>query len=365
MDRAAGVKRAAEVALTFAIAATGGFAAQVAGLPVPWLIGSALFVAAASLFGAPIRLPTLARDAAYLLLGALAGSSITPEVLQQVALWPLSFVIQLIGVYGVIFATMLYLQRALGWDRQTAFFAALPGALTLVIATASQTRADLLRVVVVQSVRLLVLLVVLAPFLAWLEGDVGGAVVVRGTAPSELPLAMIALFCVVVLICAYAGDRLRLPGGIFLGALLGSGLLHGADIAPLAIPEPLVLFGLLAIGVVIGSRVRHEHRLHLLRLLPASLSALAIGFAVAGLSGLAAHFLLGIDLGPIAVAYAPGALEALVAIAYQFDVDPAYVAAHHVVRFVALSITIPLLARWLAAAPKVSAEAEEPPRSDS
>ena len=156
------------------------------------------------------------------------------------------------------------------------------------------------------------------------------------------------------------GERLRLPGGLFVGALLASAVLHGADVVPVAIPEPLVLLGLLSVGVLIGSRVRHEHRSLLFRLLPASLSALAIGFAMAALSGIAAHLLLGIELGPIAVAYAPGALEALVAIAYQFDVDPAYVAAHHVVRFIALSIAIPILARWLAGGP-APAVAKGPP----
>ena len=35
-------------------------------------------------------------------------------------------------------------------------------------------------------------------------------------------------------------------------------------------------------------------------------------------------------------------------LAYQMNIDPAYVAAHHVVRFVALVIAVPLIARRLA-----------------
>ena len=282
------MKGAADVALTFAIAGAGGLIASLVGLPVPWLIGSAIFAAAASLWGVPIRQPRLVRDAAFVVLGSLAGSSVTPEVLSQMALWPFSFVIQMLGVFGVIAATMVFLPV------------------------------------------------------------------------SEFGPASIALFCGAVLACALVGERLRLPGGLFVGALLASAVLHGADVVPVAIPEPLVLLGLLSVGVLIGSRVRHEHRSLLFRLLPASLSALAIGFAMAALSGIAAHLLLGIELGPIAVAYAPGALEALVAIAYQFDVDPAYVAAHHVVRFIALSIAIPILARWLAGGP-APAVAKGPP----
>ncbi|MEF2547955.1 hypothetical protein VQ045_12355 [Aurantimonas sp. E1-2-R+4] len=32
-------------------------------------------------------------------------------------------------------------------------------------------------------------------------------------------------------------------------------------------------------------------------------------------------------------------------LAFQFDVDPAYVAAHHVVRFVSIAMVVPLLAK--------------------
>ncbi len=343
------MRRAAEVALTFAIAAAGGLAATAVGLPVPWLIGSALFVAAANLSGVPIRMPALVRDAAFVILGALAGSSVTPDVLHQILLWPASFAIQMAGVFGVIVLTMLFLRRGLGWDRETAFFASIPGALSLVVATASQTKADLARVLVVQSVRLLVLILLLTPFLAWLEGGASGeATVSRGIGASELSAATVALFAGTVLFAAFVGDRLRLPGGILVGALLASAVLHGSQIAPLAIPDALVLFGLVAIGIVIGERIRHEHRRELGRLLPVALVALLIGFAAAAVSGVVAHVALGIDLGRIAVAYAPGALEALTAIAYQFNIDPAYVAAHHVVRFVALSLSIPFLAKWLA-----------------
>jgi uncharacterized membrane protein AbrB (regulator of aidB expression) len=47
------------------------------------------------------------------------------------------------------------------------------------------------------------------------------------------------------------------------------------------------------------------------------------------------------------VAFAPGALEALTVVAFQMNIDPAYVAAHHVVRFLALVIAVPVLTRWL------------------
>ena len=55
------------------------------------------------------------------------------------------------------------------------------------------------------------------------------------------------------------------------------------------------------------------------------------------------------DIHPaqIALAFAPGALEALTIIAFSLGVDPAYVASHHVARFIMIAVTVPFLARWL------------------
>lgn len=99
------------------------------------------------------------------------------------------------------------------------------------------------------------------------------------------------------------------------------------------------------IGALIGGRLQGEDRGVMMQLLPASLGAFVIGLALSGLFALLAHSSLGIGFGKLALAYAPGALEALTVLAFQFDQDPAYVAAHHVVRFVGIALLVPLLAR--------------------
>ena len=342
-------RNALRLATTLAVGAGGGLAAALIGLPLPWLLGSALSVAVASLSGVRLHLPNWLRDISFFILGILAGSGVTPEVLDQMALWPLSFLIQLVGVAGVIWLTMLFLQHALGWDRETAFFASLPGALAFVLATASETKADMTRIVIVQSFRLLALLLVLTPTLAWMqEGDglAAGSARLNGT-----PLQY-AIFLVSCITCAWLAHRAKLPGGIILGALLGSALMHAGEIAPVAIPVFVAVPGLVILGAFVGARLRHEDRHAMAGLLPASIGAFVVGMAVCAAAGVVAHYWLGIDYGRLALAYAPGAIEALTVIAYQFDVDPAYVAAHHVVRFLALALSIPLLARWLAGGPK-------------
>ncbi|WP_224004226.1 AbrB family transcriptional regulator [Aureimonas sp. SA4125] len=337
-------RRALALASTLALAAGGGAVFAALGLPVGWLLGSALAVSVASLLGHDTRLPNWLRDAVFIVLGTQAGAGVTPAVVGQLALWPLSFAIQMAGVVAVIAVTYTFLRKGFGWDKETALFAALPGAMSFVIAAASQTRADMTRITVVQSVRLLLLIGALTPTLAWLEGGEGIRAADRGDAGSPAEYAILVVAC---LAGAFLGHVSRLPGGILLGALAASAVLHVTEIAPVAMPSAISVAGLLVLGALIGSRLKGENRRALVELLPASLGAFVIGLAISAAAGLAAFWWLGIGFGKIALAYAPGALEALTVLAYQFDLDPAYVAAHHVVRFVCIALLVPILARRL------------------
>ncbi len=332
-------------ALTLAIGAAGGGLMTAIGLPVGWLMGATLSVVGAIFCGLELRVPDRLRDATFFVLGIQAGSGVTPEVVSQVVIWPLSFTIQMVGVALLVVATKAFLERVFGWDRETALFASLPGAMSFVLAAASETRADMTRIVVVQSTRLLLLIGALTPLLGWLEGGEVSADGLRGGVIGE-PWQYAALIGL-CLALAWIGIRSRLPGGLILGALIGSALLHGTAVAPVAIPSWIAGPALVVLGCSIGARLRPEHRRAIVELLAASLSAFAISLSISAVAGFLAVLALGLTFGKVALAYAPGALEALTVLAFQFDLDPAYVAAHHVIRFVGLALIVPVLARRL------------------
>ena len=153
-----------------AIGIVGGIAAYFAGLPLPWVTGPLISVAAASILDWPIEGPLGLMPVAFVLMGASGGSGVTPEALGQIHKWPLSLAVLFITfpLGSWIGYRML---RRWGWDRDTAVLSALPGALSVITATAIDRGADVQRVAGVQTLRV-VILVLFLPMIVIILYDV-------------------------------------------------------------------------------------------------------------------------------------------------------------------------------------------------
>lgn len=342
-DGRAAYRRLRNLCITVTAAVAGGFVASLFALPVAWLLGPVVAVTVCALSGLDTRLPKGLKTFAFYILGIQAGSGVSPEIANQIAIWPLSFIIQLLGV---LFAALLcygFLKRSLGFDHATALFASLPGALSFVVAAASETRADMGRVVVIQSIRLLMLIAALVPLLGALEGgDAMGPAIRPG---GDGSLVEYALMFGLSAVSAWLAAKLNVPGGMMLGALIGSAVLHGANVVSVSLPVWLALPSLVLLGVIVGGRLNGISARAFLKLLIPSLGCFALSLLGTGLAGIAAVVFVDLPVPNVALAYAPGALEALTVLAFQFDIDPAYVASHHVVRFFAIAMIVPFLAR--------------------
>jgi uncharacterized membrane protein AbrB (regulator of aidB expression) len=78
-----------------------------------------------------------------------------------------------------------------------------------------------------------------------------------------------------------------------------------------------------------------------------ALVAFAIASSVSAAGAVTVTLVFGVNIVQTLLAFAPGALETLIVLGSQMDVDPAYVAAHHTVRLLVLVAVVPLIARWL------------------
>ncbi|MBA8903660.1 AbrB family transcriptional regulator [Phyllobacterium sp. P30BS-XVII] len=330
--------------LSLFIASAGAFSAGFVGLPIPFLLGSTLAVTAASLSGVRIHLPDWLRVFVFFMLGIQAGSGVSPDTINQMVLWPVSFFMLFVALVAVTGLTYLMLRKGFGWDGPTALFSSLPGALSFVLVAAMGTQANMVKITVVQCIRLLLLIGFLAPLLAIIAKNAPHVVV-------EMNYNWTVQEALILFVCGLGGALLghftRVPGGMMLGALLASALLHGASLVTAVVPRSIADIGLIILGVLIGSRVGAEHRTQLVRYLPAALCAFVIGTVASFLAAFAVWYMLDIHPAQIALAFAPGALEALTVIAFSLGVDPSYVASHHVARFLMIALAVPFLARWL------------------
>ncbi|ODN72349.1 AbrB family transcriptional regulator [Methylobrevis pamukkalensis] len=308
------------LALALCAGALGGTLFALIGLPAPWLSGSMLAVGALALSGFRARMPTPARNAVFILLGTSMGSGVTPDLVGDVALWPFSLVILTVTVAAIGTATYLWLRRASGWDAPSAFFAAVPGALSYVLVLAEESRADVARVALSQTIRVFLLVAVLPGLVTALEGVVGGARVVPvRAAAGGLDLALMAA---AGLVAGLAGLKARLPAGALVGAFAASAALHGFDIVHGVLPPGVLIAGFVFLGTFMGLRFSGTRWRDLFAGLAPALGAFAVGAAVSVAGAGLVSLLLGLPFGQSLVAFAPGGLEAMMILAFTLGFTP-------------------------------------------
>ena len=200
------------------------------------------------------------------------------------------------------------------------------------------------KVAIAQSIRLIILIETI-PLIAYLVGHPTGSVFLARKIATPLDLAMLLAAGIAA---SLVMNRLGLPGGWIIGGLIASASLLLAGIVEAQLPEFLVVPCSIALGAIAGSRFRPGDLAILPHIAGPALGAFGIAVLFSALAALSVTLLFGVNIIQTLLAFAPGALEALTVLAYQMNIDPAYVAAHHVVRFVALVIAVPIIARWLA-----------------
>jgi membrane AbrB-like protein len=343
-------RRIRPLATTFVLGLLGALLFVFLGLPLPWLLGSIFALLVASRFPLPLARPRgLLLNVARLLLGVAIGTAFSPAILAQLGgyLVSLAFVVPYLVV--VALCAWLYYTRLVGFDRQTAFFCALPGGLSELTLLGEEMGADARRLLLTHSTRVLILVYSL-PFLIQLLSGVELAARVRIGTPLETipPLELLTM--------AAAGG---------LGWLVARRL----GVSGAAIVGPMILTAAAALGGLITHRPPDEAMRLAQLILGSAIGAAFVGltlremvwtvFTTLGLMAILAlattafvilvHALTAIPVVPVILAYAPGGQAEMNLIALSIGVDVPYVALHHLVRMAIIVAIIPTIYRLLRA----------------
>lgn len=333
------------IRITFLTLMIGGFGAALAwaiAMPAAILIGPAIALSLSSLAGVKTHIADPLRDLCFVVLGLGIGAGFDPNATAAILRWPLAFVVLCFGTFATLALSAFALRRTFGFDGRSATLAAAPGHLSFVLSIASDGKSDPGPIAVVQSIRLL-LLTLIVPFIALIWG-----VQIPPTAlPVTAPMGAVPL--VICLLLGLAAGllfrRLSLPAPLLLGPMVVSGIAHMSDLAPGSVPPFLLVPGFIVLGALIGTRFSGMPFARFRAALGAGIAVTLIGSVIAVIAAIPVALSLGMPLPQVLTAFAPGGIETMVALGAALGASPGFVAACHIVRLLILTVLIPLALR--------------------
>lgn len=335
---------------TLLIAAVGGAVFTLIGFPAGLISGSLLSVAGAALIGRPVMIPGPLSRVISVLIGISLGAVATPETLQGLAAFPVSIAVLLVATIAMTAATTSYLRLVHGWPWQSALFGASPGALAQVMMLAAEYRADLRAIAIVQVMRVVILTIGIPTGLAYFGLTAQGAFLPKSSA--GLPPIWELSVLVGVSTAAAIGLRwINFPGGLMFGAMLASAVLHGTGMIEAALPWWVAAAAVIGIGAVTGSRFANTDPITLLRYLGAALGSFAVAISICTLFVVVLTAFVPLRIADVVVAFAPGAQDTMMVLALALHLDPIFIGAHHLARYVLVSLSVPMLGKWLGPPP--------------
>src|ERR1700692_1505559 len=323
---------------TLVIGTAGGALFLWANLPGGLISGAMIAAGIAAIAGRPLAMPPILTQTVLVLLGISLGSLVSRQLLQHIGAYPLTIALLALATFCSTLGSSIYLQRVHGWDQTSAFLAGSPGALSQITILAIEKGADVSAIAVVQTMRVIILTAAL-PLLLTLTGNAPAAAPTLATAiasPLELTELIAASVAVALLL-----RLIKFPASWMFGAMIGSSLLHGAGLVEGGLPPWVRAVALVGIGALIGSRFARMKPKTLLGHVNAALGSCAVAITISAVFVAVIALTTHVRFADVIVAFAPGAMDAMLALALTLHIDPIFVGAHHLSRFGFVTITTP------------------------
>lgn len=322
---------------TVVLALLGAALAIWTGLPLPWLVGPLMMVAAFNISGARLRSVPYAREAGQWIIGFALGLYFTPEIVRlivRLAPWVIVAVLfsVLLGLAGA-----WVLKRLSGESGTTCFFAAAIGGAAEMATQAERHGGRVDRVAAAHSLRIMLVALVVPFALQWWG--------VQGADPYTPAASTFDPAGFAVLVAATGGGaavltRLGAPNAFMLGPLLTAAAITAAGFAWSSLPTPLLNAGQLLIGIALGSRFAPEFFRAAPRYL-AAVAALTVGYLVACVVfGAWLAQVAGLATATAVLASTPGGIGEMAITAKVLKLGAPIVTAFHSIRMALIVLII-------------------------
>jgi uncharacterized protein len=324
-----------------AIAACGGAVFFLIHAPLPWTLGSLSATGLVAVAGRPWLLRTQARTIVRPVIGVLAGSAFTAELLVSMLHWWSAILIVFVYALTSLLIGYVYFRKVGRFDGATAFFASAPGGLGELSLIGGSLGADMRRLVVVHSIRIL-MVVFSVPFaLQIILGQPIGRTVPTLNGAATLS----GIDWIVLAACAFGGflisRAVRIPAGPMLFPMFLSMAVHVGGLTHAAPPSWLIASVQVVLGGVIGARfagLKWHHARHAIItgiVWAAAMIGMAAAFAVIG------AWILGYPYFGMLLALAPGGMVEMTVITYAVGIDVAFVVVCQLFRILLVLVMTP------------------------
>ena len=132
-------------------------------------------------------------------------------------------------------------------------------------------------------------------------------------------------------------------------------MLHGSGLVQAVLPWWIGSAAVIVLGAVVGSRFANTTFRLIIGYLGAAFGSFAVSLSVATLFVLIVTRFFSFPIANVVVAFAPGALDTMMVLALALHLDPVYVGAHHLARFLVVTLSVAV------AAPRMAKD-KSPPR---
>lgn len=330
---------------TAIIAIAGVAAFHLAGLPLPFLFGPMAACLIAALGGVSLKGAGQIGVAARTILGVAVGASITPQLLGNLPDMAVTLAIVPIYIGVIAIVGVPFFARVCGFDRATAYYAAMPGGLQDMVIFGQEAGGDVRALSLIHATRVLVIVTV-APILlvGIMDGTLSNPI---GVPAVDLPGHEMMLMVLAALIGWKGGEKIGLFGASILGPMIATAILSLAGFLHHRPPAEAILTAQFFIGLTIGTyyvgitlrELRHD-----------VLAGVAYVFVLAGLAAVVTLIVSNLGLSPALetfLAFAPGGQAEMAVLAIVSGADLGFVVLHHILRIVLVITGAPILARFV------------------
>ena len=341
-----------DFALVIIISIPSAMIAEYFNVPLAWFLGPMLITSIASLTGFKTKMPRLILSFVLIFLGLYIGNYIDKTLFSQMQQWAWTSLIMLIYIVTSVLLVSKYLQKFSNYDKKTSVFSAAPGALGPLMILAEDEKSDLSQVATSHLIRLIIIITVF-PFIvnSLYGGGIAEPVKVIIENQNIFHLLILVVLSVIFIIIF---DKLKIPAALLTGTLIASGFLQITDLASYKLPPNVIDYCLLILGSSVGCRFAdksfNEIARNALHSFVATFMLVVLGLFAACIAGL----VIDKNFFTLLLSFCPGGIYEVAVIAIFFDLDPEFVAFHHIIRLLMILFIVPFILKIIEKKPKVN-----------